>query len=316
MLSRSLPLRLVLRQVDVEGYTKSLQEIGDGPLLTVAECKTKRKLLRLAYVQLRGKCDVSVAGAVEFPIHLKVVVQVSPSITGANVPAGKMRKRHGGAQCHPPTAFLRHQNASSPGKDRVASVACAAYLQMWGAQGEEFEVREKRFVFASDERALEQAGSMWTRYSVFRNGIAAIMVRIDATIAEHMVSDALHLDGKMALLFVKESLAVRNQVLKVANLRPVDGRVIHLRDDAVPDREPQMAGGGVGCTDASLVAMCPAWLVPRFPKGFLAANFLHCDTSLLSAATCGLDSAAYARNNLRTYPGHRRVRLAVSKGLR
>lgn len=43
----------------------------------------------------------------------------------------------------------------------------------------------------------------------------------------------------MTLLFVEERETVADQVLEVADLRPIDGREIDFGDDAVPQREPE-----------------------------------------------------------------------------
>jgi hypothetical protein len=80
---------------------------------------------------------------------------------------------------------------------------------------------------------------------------------------------------------MEEGLAVGYEILEIAKLGPVDGRVVGLRNDAVPDGEPEMAGRRVRCAYAGLVAVRPPGLDPRLAKSFLANGFLHFYASLL-----------------------------------
>jgi hypothetical protein len=83
-----------------------------------------------------------------------------------------------------------------------------------------------------------------------------------------MVRNALHEHSKIPLFFVKESLAIRHKELQITKLRPVYGWVVDLRNNAVPDREPELARGGVRCADAGLVAVRPTRLNAGFSKRF------------------------------------------------
>ena len=74
---------------------------------------------------------------------------------------------------------------------------------------------------------------------------------------------------------MEEGPAVGNEILEIAKLRSVDGRVVDFRDDAVPGGEPKMAGRRVRCAYAGLVAMCPSGFDPRLTKSSLLCNFLH-----------------------------------------
>jgi hypothetical protein len=82
--------------------------------------------------------------------------------------------------------------------------------------------------------------------------------------------------------------AVGNEILEIAKLRSVDGRVVDFRDDAVPDGEPKMAGRRVRCAYAGLVAMCPSGFDPRLTKSSLPCNFLHFCASFLYRLDAGL----------------------------
>jgi len=74
MRGRLIPLLFVSLQMFVEGRSKRLQQIREGPLLAVPEGNAERKLRSLADIQLSGECDVSTAGPLKLPIHPEVFV--------------------------------------------------------------------------------------------------------------------------------------------------------------------------------------------------------------------------------------------------
>jgi hypothetical protein len=67
---------------------------------------------------------------------------------------------------------------------------------------------------------------------------------------------------------VKEALAVSDQVLQVAQLRPVDRRERDLRHDTFSQRKPKPARRGVGRTDRRFVAVRPTWTHARCAERF------------------------------------------------
>src|SRR6202023_3357715 len=71
---------------------------------------------------------------------------------------------------------------------------------------------------------------------------------------------------QIALLFMKEALAVGEQQLHVTRLRTVDRRIINLVQRAVRDRKPDSAGSRVGCRHRVLLARGPAWFQSRSPE--------------------------------------------------
>jgi hypothetical protein len=74
---------------------------------------------------------------------------------------------------------------------------------------------------------------------------------------------------------MEEGLSVGDEILEIAKLRPVYGRVIDLCNNAIPDREPEMAGSGICCANPGLVAMGPAGFDAWLSERFLTDNFLH-----------------------------------------
>src|ERR1035441_2688836 len=111
--------------------------------------------------------------------------------------------------------------------------------------------------------------------NLFGDGIAAIGIGIGAAIAECMVRNALHEHSKIPLFLVEEGFAVRDQKLQIAKLRPVYGWIVDLRNNAIPNREPEVAGSGIRSTYTGLVAMRPAGFDSGLSEGFLADNLLH-----------------------------------------
>ncbi len=74
---------------------------------------------------------------------------------------------------------------------------------------------------------------------------------------------------------MEEALAVGDQVLKVAQLRPVHGWVIDFGDDAIPKRKPDLAGSRVCGSDAVFSAMGPTGMNPGMSK----RSHSYCPTS-------------------------------------
>ena len=111
--------------------------------------------------------------------------------------------------------------------------------------------------------------------------VPAVGICIRAAIPECMVRNALHEHSKIPLFLVEEGFAVRDQELQIAKLRPVNGGVVDLRNNAVPDREPEVARGGIRCANAGLVAMRPAGFDSWLTEGFYSSNSPHLRASSL-----------------------------------
>src|SRR5581483_5335690 len=59
-------------------------------------------------------------------------------------------------------------------------------------------------------------------------------------------------------LVEEEGCTVTDEILQVADLRPIDGRVVDLVQNAFGDRKPDTAQGRVSTSNAVLIAACPA----------------------------------------------------------
>ncbi len=74
--------------------------------------------------------------------------------------------------------------------------------------------------------------------------------------------DVMELVDQVAPLLMEERLAIRDQELHVANLRPIDGGVVNFVVDPVRDCEPDPAGSRIGRADGVFRAGGPAWFEP------------------------------------------------------
>jgi hypothetical protein len=120
---------------------------------------------------------------------------------------------------------------------------------------------------------LENAREMRIGDDVLFNLIAPIRVGVQDAICERFRPGALHAGLKMALFFMEESLAIGDEILKVANLWAVKRGVIGFGDNAIPKSEPEAAGGGVGGPNAVLSSIRPSRFNARFAKsGSIAAQ--------------------------------------------
>ena len=85
----------------------------------------------------------------------------------------------------------------------------------------------------------------------------------------------------MSLFLVEEGLAVGDEVLQVAQLRPVHGWIIDFRDDAIPKRKPDLAGSRVCGSDSVFSAMGPTGMNPGMSKRrVLSVRLRHFDSPL------------------------------------
>jgi hypothetical protein len=141
------------------------------------------------------------------------------------------------------------------------------------AQGVETKPFQERFL-PGEGRVHEEAGKVRVGEDLLDDRIASLRVVVRDPVPEDMVGETFRHGRKMTLLLVEETLPVRDEELEVPELRPVDGGVVDLGDDPVPDREPEPAGAGVGRADAVFRAVGPSRRDPRpserlFPIGIL-----------------------------------------------
>jgi len=106
--------------------------------------------------------------------------------------------------------------------------------------------------------------------------VAAFRVRPFNAVSQarwHALNAAL----QILCLLMKEGLTISKKELDVPHLGHVNGWVIDLGDDTVPDGKPDPAGSRVGRADPILVAVRPTRLQTRPAEGvIISSNSCHC----------------------------------------
>jgi hypothetical protein len=80
---------------------------------------------------------------------------------------------------------------------------------------------------------------------------------------------------EVTFFLMKKAFAVRDEILKVPELWPVDCRIIDLRDDPVPEGKPDSAGGCVSSPHSVFSSMGPSGLDAGPSKSFIVAFSPH-----------------------------------------
>jgi hypothetical protein len=76
---------------------------------------------------------------------------------------------------------------------------------------------------------------------------------------------------------MKEGLTISKKKLDVSHLGHINGRVIDLGDDTVPDGKPNPTGSRVGCADPIFVAVRPTGLQTGPAKCvIISSDSCHC----------------------------------------
>ena len=172
--------------------------------------------------------------------------------------------------------------------DDVAAVAPPSDLKVWSTYRVKTKLRQKARI-AVQFGVLENAREMRIGDDLLFNLIAPIRVGVQDAICERIRPGALHAGLKMALFFMEESLAIGDEILKVANLWAVQRGVIGFGDNAIPKSEPEAAGGGVSVPTPSLAPFVHRGSMPGLPKAVrLPRNFAN------GLLCCGFDKRAAA----------------------
>src|SRR6202140_1966866 len=93
---------------------------------------------------------------------------------------------------------------------------------------------------------------------------------------------ALNVGLQISRLLMEERFPIGEKKLDIPHLRCIDGRVVDLGDNAVPDGKPDSASSRVGGADSILVAVRPTRLQSRPAKCVpICPNSCHCHVSRL-----------------------------------
>src|SRR5262249_4286921 len=100
--------------------------------------------------------------------------------------------------------------------------------------------------------------------------VASLGIDTGYAVAQGMNFKTVHLAGEVAFFLVKESSAVGNQELGIADLRPINGGIVDFCEDTLRQREPDPAGGGIGGANAIFATVGPRGCTPRLAEGIAA----------------------------------------------
>jgi len=123
---------------------------------------------------------------------------------------------------------------------------------------------------------LKQAGKVGMRDHFLDNPVLTVLRRIRELKTKGVSGRPLDTVLEVSLLFVKQGLSIRYQVLQVADLGTIRGRVKDLSDHSLEESEPNSAVTGIGCAHPVFVAMRPFGVNPGLSKGDpIRACFSH-----------------------------------------
>src|SRR5262249_26379578 len=106
-----------------------------------------------------------------------------------------------------------------------------------------------------------------------------------------MVGSTINPALQVSLFFVKERLAVGDEVLQVSQLRAVNRREVRFSNDAPENCEPDSAPTGIGGSNTVFISLCPAGVETRVTEGarslflLLHRHSRHESTSAISPFT-------------------------------
>ena len=269
---RTLPLRDVPLLLFFKRHRQRPHRLLRHRVMPFPNPERQRKLQRAVPVftvkiQLTHHRNVAVRCRVELPVHAKVVHQIPPAVARAHKPTAHPRKpatgRHGQ---RPPV--LPGQQRLAPGKiHSPRRVACSASVQMRSQQRIHLQPRQQFFISLNLDRNKNH-GVVRVANNLLRQAVAAFGIAVHIAHPQRIGMDVLEGRDQVALFFVDKRLPIRQQELHVPHLRPVDGGVVNLVQNAVRTRKPDPAGGRVGRPHRILQARSPSRLHARRAKCF------------------------------------------------
>jgi hypothetical protein len=211
-----------------EGLRKSHQCV----MKALAEGESLDELPAVSEIEFADQSNVAVAGTVELPVHPEVPHQVLPAVAGPHVPAGTAGKRHRGSQCQPGATFVRRQHRTRAGFDDVAVVAPATDFEVRRQQDEQPQLR-RQFHGRLQAGMHEHAGLVRVRDDFLEDAVASPGLGVGDPKAEGVAVQVFVGVVQVTPLVVAEGGAVRDKVLQVADLGPIDRWIVDLVEDAL-----------------------------------------------------------------------------------
>ena len=153
---------------------------------------------------------------------------------------------------------MRRQHLPPVGLHHVPVVAPAADFQVRREQREEPQLGEQLGV-GLQASVDEHTVLMGIGDNFLDDPVATLGIDIGDSITQRVRGQALV--GVVQMSFVAEKgFPIGDEILQVADLRPIDGRVVDLVEDAFGDRKPDPAQSRVSGPHTVLVTPCPAGL--------------------------------------------------------
>ena len=248
-----------------EREAEGLEQRGERVMERIAEGQPQHKIVPAGEIQLPGEGDIPVHGGVELPVHLVVLGQIGPAVRPTHKAARAPQERDRGREREPDRTLVRHEHLPPVLDRHEPAVSPATPIEMRGEQREQSE-RFERPGERGDARPDQDTRLMGTRDDLFLDTVA--LLRIDARDpnSQGAVVDVLRRALQVSPLVVEERPAVGDEILEVADLGAIHGRVIHLVQHAARHREPHAARRGIGGAHGVLRAACPARRDARVPE--------------------------------------------------
>src|ERR1700674_1288375 len=130
LLPHPLPLLNEPGPGERERHGQRLTEAGNGGVETITKSDANCEFIALAEINFSHHGDVAILSAVKFPIHFEIVVQILPSVAGADTTAGRAEKAVITPQSQMRVFLPRDQHLASDNFHFLRRVAPAPNVQM------------------------------------------------------------------------------------------------------------------------------------------------------------------------------------------
>jgi len=158
---------------------------------------------------------------------------------------------------------MGREHFSPIGLHHVPKVAPAAGFQVRREQGEEPQLGE-HLGFRLQAGMDEQAVLMRIGDNLLGDPVTPTGIDISDSETQRVGEQAL-MGVHHTAFIAEEGFPVGDEVLQIADLWPIDGRIVDLVQDALGDGEPDPAQSRVSGAHPVFVTACPAGFDPRIP---------------------------------------------------
>src|ERR1700686_2981468 len=211
---------------------------------------------------------------IELTVKLKAKGQIRPTAARTHMSNRQTRKWNAAHQGEPRTVLLSHEQLTSAGLNHERIVFGAPDIEVRGTQDIRLQTRKPLWI-RMDRHSLEETRQMGVCDDLFDVSVAAFRVLPFNPVSQARWH-ALNVGLQISRLLMEERFPIGEKKLDIPHLRCVDGRIIDLGHDAVPDGKPDPTGSRVGRADPILVAVRPTRLKARPAKCvIISSNSCH-----------------------------------------